>query len=545
MMVIFTLHALAKDESQDRSLSNNTADFVIVGGGTSGCVAARILSDNNHYSVVVLESGKNREEDPLFKYSVNAPYSALSFFVSTPFFETGFSVPQPELNNRKLPWAIAKLFGGASGLNAGYYGRGTEQFFSAWQAVAGKNWSPKKIIDTYKFLEHYEGKTSNASARGFCGLLNVRQAPEPPSALSQKATQAIMNATGVAPLVDYNDPKALIGASFTVQYTQQSPDGALRESSAISFLDSRVITPEGKGVDGRKLKVKFEAMALRTLWDGNKAIGVEYLHNGKHEKVYARKAVLVCAGFRSSTFLMHSGVGSSSLLNSLKIPVIVDNPNVGKNLMDQPTLIIVSLMNPHDYFGLAADVNAYLPYTAFLPHPTNKSSQRELLIAGLPPLPEVFAQAYQFINVKSRGTITIQSNNPLDPPIVDYCMLKDPADLPNMVLMLKVYLKKISQELAAIDPFYQLIFPDPSILTDDAKIADFIRNSLLPIFSFSGHCKMAPLDQAGVVDPTGKVHEVEGLYVGDVSVIPVPPDGVTAALAYMVGARIAHLLLGK
>ena len=125
---------------------------------------------------------------------------------------------------------------------------------------------------------------------------------------------------------------------------------------------------DGTGVHGRKLQVYFNSSALRTIWNGNTAVGVEYVQNGVTKQVYARKGVIVCAGLRSSPFLMYSGVGPAALLTSLGIPVIYNNPNVGQGLTDQPHVVTLytqilltqllaetlSFLRSHGYLLLAA-----------------------------------------------------------------------------------------------------------------------------------------------------------------------------------------------
>src|SRR5262249_16002949 len=155
---------------------------------------------------------------------------------------------------------------------------------------------------------------------GHHGPIEVRQNPAP-SQISLKFTTAIM-ALGFPFVLDYNDPNTPIGASAQFQLTQSGSNGKYRVSSATAFLNNDVMTKKGFGVDGRRLRVLFDSTALRTLWDGNKAIGVEYLRNGEVQQAFARKGVVVCAGLYSTPFLLHSGVGPQALLQSLNIPVI-------------------------------------------------------------------------------------------------------------------------------------------------------------------------------------------------------------------------------
>ena len=279
------------------------ADYVIVGVGTAGAVLAKKLSDDKKTSVIALHNGKNLSEDPEIKFSKNAFTTVLSALFGSSFYETGLTIPQPNADDRELLWAVGLPDGGDSSINAGAWARGTDEVYAQWEAVAGPEWSVDRIEDIYKELENYHGETTDPDARGFHGPIDVRQVP--PNKVGDKFTQAIIDATGFPFVLDYNDPRTPIGSSNQMQNTQKGRNGRLRVSSATAFLNKKVMTPEGLGVNGRKLRLLFESEALRTIWDGNRAIGVEYLSNGKYKKVYAKKGVIVCGGLRSSTFLLH------------------------------------------------------------------------------------------------------------------------------------------------------------------------------------------------------------------------------------------------
>ena len=117
-------------------------------------------------------------------------------------------------------------------------------------------------MEIYKGLETYSGMTTDPEAHGYHGPISVRQ-PQHPTTVSETFTQAIIQATGLPFVLDYNDPNTPTGASTQLQYTQSAPNGTLRVSSATAFLNESVMTPEGVGVDGRKLRVLFNSTALR------------------------------------------------------------------------------------------------------------------------------------------------------------------------------------------------------------------------------------------------------------------------------------------
>lgn len=521
---------------------HHKADYVIVGVGTAGAVVAKKLTDDKKTSVIALHVGENLTDDPAIKFSANAYFTVLSALFGPPLYETGETIPQVNANNRELLWALALPEGGASSINAGAYCRGTNELYAQWEALAGPNWSVKRILGIYKKLEKYKGKTNNPLTRGYHGPINVLQEKNP-SRVSLTFTQAIIDAVGVPFVLDYNDPKTPIGASPQVQYTHKGPDGALRVSSATAFLNRKVMKPNGKGVNGRKLRVFFESPGLRIIWQGNKATGVQFLNNGEIKNVYAKKGVIVCAGLRSSTFLLQSGVGDRVTLEALGIPVIFDNPNVGQGLADQPGIRMLFASNPADTSFV--NLNSLFEQIAWLPAPGGNPTIRELRLATINPLPGVTLGLFDLCQPKSRGTITINSSNPLDPPVIDLGTFSNPDDLALFRLGFQTYIKGINLALQAIDPLYELIYPDPAILDDPVLLDDFIRDSVSCNQHFQSHCRMAPIDQGGVVDGTGRVYGVQNLFVADDSISPQDMDGSPMASAFLIGANIAKIIIDE
>lgn len=516
------------------------ADYVIVGVGTAGAVFAKELSDDKKTSVIALHIGENLMEDPIIKFSENAFITVASALVGPPLYQNGNSTPQIDADNRELIWALALPEGGASSVNAGAYARGTNLVYAQWEALAGPEWSVARILKTFKRLEKYKGQTTNPATRGKRGPVNVFQEPHPTS-LSQKFTQAVMTGAGVPFVLDYNDPLYPVGASSQIQCTQKGPNGELRVSSATAFLNEKVMTPEGRGVKGRKLRVFFNSTGLRTIWKGNKAIGVEYLQKGKTKRVFARKGVIVTAGLKSSFFLLHSGVGPKSLLDSLGIPVVFDNPNVGQGLADHYGLITLFTANPEDS-DLLNDIRIFKAIS-WLPSPGGDPNVRTLSYTPLNPIPGLMPVLLDLRQPLSRGSLTINSPNPLDPPVIDLGYLTNPADLTLLQQALQIYVKNIAIALEAIDPLYQLVFPDPAILDDANLTADFIRANVICNQSFQSHCRMAPQDQGGVVDSFGRVYGVRNLIVADDSVVPQCMNGATMASAYLIAANISRLII--
>lgn len=570
----FCIFSVSDTVPYNIALSN--PDYVVIGAGTAGSVLARKLSDNNKASVTVLHNGSNLNSNSLITQAQNSIISVLYGVTGTTLYASGLTTPQPAADNRNLSWIYALPFGGASAVNAAGYARGTTQVYSQWESINGPNWSTTRILNTFRELENYSGLTITPGARGESGLLPVWQVPTVTRMAVLVFLPALQAALpGIPTVVDYNDPSVSNCIDSRVQYTQTGASGALRASSAMSFLNDTVIDSNGVGVNGRPLNIVFDATADKIIWSNKQAIGVRYYENGIVKNIYANKGVIVTAGIKSSAFLMRSGVGPASLLQSLNIPVIYDNPNVGQRLKDQYRLLFIYQTNPADsaslplisvpnaillalaqtnvgqqllfYIGNSvAAKNSMFFQSAWLPVVGGSASDARLFrFTAINPIPGYAVVMFDLIQPESSGSIVINSTNPFVEPVMDMGVLSNSNDLDNYTNGVKVYIKNITDQLALLDPQYQMVYPDPTILTNDAAVRAFIASDIGTDMHFQSHCKMAPLNQGGVVDSTGHVYGVQKLIVADDSIAPVGMDGAPMASAYMIADNIANIMLGR
>jgi choline dehydrogenase len=515
-------------------------DYIVVGTGPAGAVIAKMLTDDKKTSVLVLEAGENNDNDQPIKNSTFATELEEHFFPQ--YFWQGEGVPQESLDGRSFEWTTGRLFGGGSSINGEQYVRPTLDVFREWERILGPLWSPKLAINRFKKLERYNGKTNNSGIHGFKGRIDIRQAPENPTTMAIKLVAAIEQATGFKKILDYNDPKTSLGP-FTRWQLYQNPNGQ-RESSSTAFLSSDILTPNGHGVQGRKLRVFFKSTALRVLFSGKRANAVEFLKEGECLQAYARKKVILSAGINSAQLLMLSGIGPAEQLKEAGIPVVFNNPNVGKNLRNHTLNSAVFTTNQNDHPLPAEDLNALYTGGAFLPDPTPGSNPdlRAVQIVGIGSNGNLVL-AIIYLKTKSHGFIKIQNRDPLKIVLADEGFLDDHADLEAIKNIYKIYIKNIAEKLAAIDPSYQLVTPTLDIINDDAKLEEFIKQNFDHNHHQQGSLRMAPLQKGGVVDQHGCVHGVKNLIVADASIIPFTVDGNTSAATYLIGYTIAQQLL--
>lgn len=515
-----------------------TFDYIVIGSGPAGAVIAKILSDDKKTSVLVLEAGENNDKDEPIMDSTFAPELEERFFPN--YFWQGEGVAQRGLDDRAFEWTTGRLSGGGSSINGEQYVRPTSAVFREWERLLGPIWSPQRVNRRFKRLEKYNGKTNNAGAHGFHGRIDIRQAPTSPTPMAKKLSVAIKQATGFPVIVDYNDPKSPLGP-FTRWQLYQNPNGR-RESSSTAFFSSDIMTRAGRGVRGRKLRVFFKSTALKILFSAKRATGVEFLKEGKRIRAFSRQKVIISTGINSAQLLMLSGIGPAKSLKAAGIPVIYHNPNVGKRLRNHTLNTAIFTANRNDIALPHNDPNALYTGGAFLPDPSGLDPHRRAVqLIGIGS-DKMLTVAIIFLRPKSRGSITIQNNDPLKIVLADEGFLANPSDMDSVKNIYKIYIQNIASELAEIDSSYQLVSPTLDIINDDQKLEEFIIQNFEHNHHQQGSLRMAPLNKGGVVDRCGKVHGVKDLIVADASIIPFTVDGNTSAATFLIGYTIAQQL---
>jgi choline dehydrogenase len=524
----------------NESRSKNIFDYIVVGTGPAGAVMAKTLTDDKKTSVLVLEAGENNDRDQPIRDSRFAPELEEKFFPQ--YFWQGEGVPQPEVDEKTFEWTTGRLSGGGSSINGEQYVRPTPAVLKEWERLLGSLWSPEQAIQNFKQLENYDGKTNNPVIHGFHGRLNIRQTPTNPPHVTKKLVSAIKDATGFPKILDYNDPRTPLGPFNRWQLYQQ-PNGE-RESSSTAFLSSDIMTPDGIGVNDRKLRVIYKSTALRILFEGKKAIGIEFLKEGRMVQAFARKKVIISAGINSAQLLMLSGIGPSKDLKQAGIPIVFDNPNVGKYLTNHTLNTATFTMNPKDIPELQNDPFSLYTGGAFLPHPLSGRSDRSraVQLIGIPAEGNLII-AIIFLKPKSQGTIELQNNDPLKIVLADEAFLENEYDLNSIKEIYRTYIKNIAEKLSNIDPTYQLVNPTLETMNDDEQLENFIKENFGHNHHQQSSLRMAPLNKGGVVDRFGSVHGVDNLIVADAQIIPFTVDGNTSAAAFLIGYTIAKQLM--
>ena len=516
-------------------------DFVIVGGGSAGCVLAARLSEDPKNRVLLLEAGARPAQK---EFRIPAAFSKL--FRSS-YDWAFYTEEQSRLGNRKLYWPRGKALGGSSSINAMIYIRGNRQDFDDWKNLGNNGWSYSEVLFYFKKSENQTRIDSEYHAKGGpLWVADLRTVNPLSHAFVEAALELDFPANS-----DFNGTQQE-GFGF-YQVTQKR--GA-RCSAADAFLAP---------AEGRKnLIIETGTHATRLLIEGRRAVGVAYIKNGKQEKARAEREVLVCCGsVQSPQLLMLSGIGPADHLHALKIPVAADLPGVGENLQDHLFLAVAYACKKPVTLDQAETLPNLLRYLAFRRGPLTSNVAESggfLKItsgAQAPDLQFHFGPVYYLdhgferpeghgfsigptlLRPKSRGRIRLRSADPLAAPAIQPNYLSDESEVHIFVEGIKLA-RRLAQT-KAFAPYCGAEHRPGSEARSDEAIVAYIRKSAETVYHPAGTCKMGN-DATAVVDDTLRVHGIDGLRVVDASIMPVLVGGNTNAATIMIAEKAADLI---
>jgi choline dehydrogenase len=541
------------------------ADYIVVGAGSAGCVLANRLSADPGNRVVVLEAGGDdrmlREPGQLISnYLMKVPAGFAYLLTDRKIIWDYVCENIASLNGRTLNYPRGKVLGGCSSINGMVYLRGLESDYHGWQQLGCTGWGWDDVLPMFRRMEDVEGRLSSAQGTG--GPLRVSDYP------GHWTMDRLLAACAEAGIASVENVNGVVQDG--IAYSQRTTRNGRRESAATAFLHP---------VEHRRnLKIVTRALVHRIVFDGRRAVGVEYEAGNRRITVRARKDIILSAGaINTPQILELSGIGSGARLNAMGIDTLVDSPGVGENLSDHYSVGLRARLVPGtpsynqqmkglNQLGqiarylltgqgvLAQSIGALIGYfrsdpafdmpdVQFMSMPASMDFVKTTQTGrtALDTEPGITLSGYQ-THPRSRGSTHITSPSARAAPQIQLNYLTDPADQIGAVNILRTCRRILRQPSIAPLVDHELAPSGDIPDADFDGLLNHARNSGVTTYHPVSTCRMGP-DEASVTDLELRVRGVEGLRIADASIMPTIVSANTNAACMMIGEMAATLIL--
>ncbi|MEM8899955.1 MAG: choline dehydrogenase [Bacteroidota bacterium] len=521
-------------------------DYIIVGAGSAGCVLANRLTENPEVTVLLLEAGSSDKKQEVH---IPAAYTKLHYSEVDWGYHT---VPQPFVKNRKMYQPRGKVLGGSSSTNCMAYIRGNKLDYDEWRDLGNPGWGYEDVLPYFKKAENNQQFVDQYHGQG--GPLNITHATRWKNPLGEAFVNSCIE-SGIPANKDFNGAKQEGAGLF--QFTIKK---GKRHSTATAFLKP--------ALKRKNLLVITEAHIQRVMLDNSRALGVEFLTDGALDWAYAEKEVILSAGaFNSPQILMLSGIGPVDQLKLKGISAVTDLPGVGQNLQDHLISGISALATKKNTLNSAENFWNILRYFLFKKGPFTTSPLQACAFLktkkGLdrPDMQFHFAPAHStdihdievfpygvdgfsilptLLRPKSVGSVTLNSNNPMEAPVIDPNYFSDEGNEDYEAMMAGMRMARMVLESDAFTPFRKEIH-FPTNYKDDKALSEHMLSVVETCYHPVGTCKMG-MDSMAVVDSRLLVHGYKNLRVVDASIMPTVISGNTNAPVIMIAEKAADMI---
>ncbi|KZT22913.1 GMC oxidoreductase [Neolentinus lepideus HHB14362 ss-1] len=561
---VYSAHhsAFVKTKFGEDGASTPEFDFIVVGGGPAGCALGTRLAENPAgYSVLLVEQGTTVEQNPELQNLIRLPLLTRSLHGSS--FDVQYpTIGENQFAHRELKINSGKVLGGSTCINWAIWTRGPKDDYDLWARLTGnQEFSWDAMLPTFDRIERQTAERSE-------GRISIRSSCQSPRDNYWSSTAALsLEQAGLQRLENINDG-AMLGYGELVENVSAGGERAtandyLKQTSAAGLEVWTAVRVE---------KVLFEDATE----DGKKRAVCVSTHVGT---VRARKEIILCAGaVQSPHILLLSGIGPQSQLESYRIPVIHNLPEVGQNLWEHPVVDIRFKLRPEKRRDTAEDLASIrtagrhldkwanegqglisgIPVEWFTftnlkekiepslsQDPSTTEYEKTTLLRtaiphveqflhyghGLAAAPDPFQSSYISM---SNVVLTPRSPDPINPriPRIEVNQLKEEVDREMMIAVVEKAYDVLSSK--AWEDFLE-----PQEKPDRETVLDIIKERLTTLWHLGGTCAMETSYNTGVVDSSFRVHGVQGLRVADTSIIPFPISAHTQAVAYAIGEKAA------